>query len=47
MVVHVCKLCNKKFTRKSTYDYHINRKNKCNPSTSRDDSTMTDVSLNK
>lgn len=27
---HICPLCSKVFTKKSTYDYHINRKNKCN-----------------
>jgi hypothetical protein len=31
MVEHICDTCNKKFDRKSTYDYHITRKNPCKP----------------
>ena len=27
---YICNSCNKEFTRKSHYDYHINRKYKCN-----------------
>lgn len=29
MTVHICKRCKDFFDRKSTYDYHVNRKNKC------------------
>jgi hypothetical protein len=29
MVEYICLNCDKKFDKKSNYDYHINRKNKC------------------
>jgi uncharacterized Zn-finger protein len=29
MVLYICNKCNKKFTRKQSYDIHINRKNPC------------------
>ena len=32
MVEHICIKCGKIFDRKSTYNYHINRKNPCIPS---------------
>ena len=28
MVLHKCELCLKEFTKKSTYDYHVNNKKK-------------------
>lgn len=31
MVEHICPKCNRKFERKSTFDYHISRKNSCAP----------------
>lgn len=31
MVEHICHKCNKKFTHKASYDYHINKKNPCVP----------------
>ena len=39
MVNYTCGTCNKIFTKKSTYVYHINRKNKCIP-----DKTLKDLS---
>ena len=29
MVLYICNKCNKNFTRKQSYDIHINRKNPC------------------
>ena len=29
-IIHVCSRCQKQFTQKTHYRYHINRKNKCN-----------------
>jgi hypothetical protein len=31
MVEYICYKCNKKFTHKGSYDYHINKKNPCVP----------------
>jgi len=31
MVIYTCETCNKSFPRKSTYNNHLNRKNKCTP----------------
>lgn len=35
MVEHICYKCNKKFTHKASYDYHINKKNPCSPNQDR------------
>lgn len=47
MVEHICKKCNKVFTKKSTFSYHIKRKTPCVDKSIENDTLNKEIELLK
>lgn len=46
MVTYICEICSKSFNRKSSYDYHINRKRACKRNIEKEYNENTEIDEN-